>query len=83
MSQKVRVLRLLEYYGDREWIERQFGSHNLHGTKILANGNQIRECILGQFPIPLSEDEATTVTESGKRIADEELFKALNARDEK
>ena len=58
MTEKIRVLRILEYVGDREWIEdtlrqssipnegaKDFGSHSHPEYK-----NTIKSCIIDKFP---------------------------------
>jgi hypothetical protein len=52
MSDIVRVLRILEYVGDREWVET-----TLMRTAVPANGEHrinnvctIRSAIIGQYP---------------------------------
>lgn len=64
MSEKVRVLRILEYVGDREWVE-----HCLKGNRVPLNGskeltskshpeynNVIKSAIIDQFPEILEKD---------------------------
>jgi len=48
MSNFVRVLRLIEYVGVREDVEKQV-SLSLHGTKKGINGIVIRATTLGEF----------------------------------
>jgi hypothetical protein len=45
---KIRVLRVIEYTGDREWIEKTL-EKSLHGTWRLPNGGEIRSSIIGDF----------------------------------
>lgn len=58
MNNKVRVLRIIEYVGDREWIEmtlkqsnipvdgiKEFHSHDHPETK-----NVIKSCLVDKFP---------------------------------
>ena len=60
MSDKVRVLRILEYVGDREWIE-----ECLKGSCVPLNGIRkdfkkdcvIKSAIIDQFPEILNKTE--------------------------
>jgi hypothetical protein len=45
---RVRVLRLIEYIGEREWVE-ETTKRSLHGTKVLDRG-QIVGVTIGEFP---------------------------------
>ena len=60
MSEKVRVLRILEYVGDRELVEEtlQKGSVPADGVKIIGNNNQniIKSCLIDKFPEILEND---------------------------
>jgi hypothetical protein len=49
----VRVLRVVEYVGPRDAVERQVAS-SLHGERSLSNGLVIRAATLGEFPEILS-----------------------------
>ena len=66
MGERVRVLRILEYVGDREWVEDTLkrSSVPLNGTSFKNTGknNIIKSAIIDQFPEVLtdakeSEDE--------------------------
>jgi len=48
--EKVRVIRVLEYVGDRKWVEAVLEQRAIKGTKNIENGGIIREAILGDFP---------------------------------
>ena len=50
MTERVRVLRLIEYTGDREWVERTV-SRSIKGTLIVneSKGQMIRAVSLGDF----------------------------------
>lgn len=54
-TDRVRVLRLVEYEGPREWVERTV-EKSIHGTKDVFNGTgaggpyYIRAVTLGSFP---------------------------------
>ncbi len=52
---RVRVLRLLEYEGPRDWIEAALAQRGVKGTKDLGNGCVIREGIIGDFPVVVEE----------------------------
>ena len=47
---RVRVIRVLEYEGPREWIEVCLAARTVKGTKDCGNGCAIREAIVGDFP---------------------------------
>lgn len=53
---KVRVLRVVEYIGTREWVERTVAG-SLHGTMVLKDG-EIRAATVGAYPEVLSAGEA-------------------------
>ncbi len=49
MSDKVRLLRIIEYIGPREWVE-EIVSKSIQGTKIIAKDKIITAVTLGTFP---------------------------------
>lgn len=51
----VRVLRIIEYVGERTWVE-EVVSNSINGTKVLPRG-EIRAATVGLFPEVL-ENEA-------------------------
>lgn len=59
MSEKVRVLRISEYVGDKEWVENTLknGSVPADGTKMVdSHGkNMIKSCLIDKFPEILEE----------------------------
>ena len=59
MGDKVRVLRILEYVGDREWIEDTLkrGSVPTDGIKDLGNGNMIKSALIDKFPEIINKTE--------------------------
>lgn len=59
MSDKVRVLRILEYVGDREWVEECLKGSvvPLNGQKQLNNGNIIKSALIDNFPEILIKGE--------------------------
>lgn len=60
MSDKVRVLRILEYVGDREWVEEAFKLTcvPVDGVKYFGNqsGNMIKSCLVDKFPEILNRE---------------------------
>lgn len=52
MSDKVRVLRIIEYVGDREWVEDTLkkGSIPADGAKDFGKGKIIKSCLIDKFP---------------------------------
>ncbi|NFH40819.1 hypothetical protein [Clostridium sporogenes] len=61
MSDKVRVLRILEYVGDREWVEVALQKTNvpIDGIKIFGKNNEniIKSCIIDKFPEILNKNK--------------------------
>jgi len=55
--EKVRVIRVLEYVGDRKWVEAVLEQRAIKGTKNIENGGIIREAILGDFPEIVEEQK--------------------------
>lgn len=65
---RVRVIRVLEYEGPRDWVEATLAQNAVKGTKNLGNGCVIREGMIGDFPVVVGEiekaiHEKTTVKE--------------------
>lgn len=52
---RVRVLRVLEYEGPREWIEATLNTRAVKGTRDIGNGCSIREALVGDFPQVVEE----------------------------
>lgn len=48
MKDIVRVLRVIEYVGEREWVERTI-ERSIHGTMKCGQG-EIRAAVVGAFP---------------------------------
>ena len=46
---RVRVLRVIEYIGPRDWIEKQVAA-SIHGTKDLGQGRLINVATIGAYP---------------------------------
>lgn len=47
-NQKYRVLRIIEYVGEREWVDEQITKRQVKGTHWIPNGRGvIREAIIG------------------------------------
>lgn len=65
---KVRVLRVVEYIGTREWVERTV-ARSLHGTMVLKDG-EIRAATVGAYPEVLSAGEAAEEGEDPKVALD-------------
>ena len=72
MSDIVRVLRLVEYVGPREWVEKTV-QQSLHGTRTLeepgtgSSGARITAITLTEYPEVLDTTEA--LREDERRIA--------------
>lgn len=65
MRDIVRVLRVIEYVGDRQWVEGQVDK-SIHGTKIpnpRFPHNQIRVATIGTYPEILGQVEDQVVGE--------------------
>lgn len=45
----VRILRVIEYTGPRDWVERQVAA-SIHGTKDLGKNRIIRGATIGTYP---------------------------------
>ncbi len=57
MTDRIRVLRVLEYEGPREWVENTLANNAVKGEKRFSkNGDTyiIRESIVGETPVVLS-----------------------------
>ena len=50
MTEIVRVLRLLEYVGERDWVEHTISNNGVKGERKCGGANVIREATIGQFP---------------------------------
>lgn len=55
-KEPVRVVRLIEYIGTREWVEHSLNNRGVKGTRIVTGGCMIREAILGEFPEVMKVD---------------------------
>lgn len=60
---RVRVLRVLEYEGTREWLEFTLSNNAIKGTKIFDNGCTIREASIGEFPQVVEEPKEEPLPE--------------------
>lgn len=49
MTEIVRVLRIVEYVGPRDWVEKTV-QESIHGTKHLGEMKSIRAATIGEFP---------------------------------
>jgi hypothetical protein len=60
MTDKVRVLRVVEYVGSREDVEKQI-ENSIHGTRRFRTGSggemQIRVATVGEYPEILEKEE--------------------------
>jgi hypothetical protein len=68
MNDIVRVLRVIEYVGPREAVEKQV-SDSLHGQKQLNNGVLIKAATIGNYPeiLQSADKESTFNDECGKQ----------------
>ena len=54
---RVRVIRVLEYEGPRDWVETCLAVRGVKGTKDCGEGRIIREAIVGDFPVVVEQVE--------------------------
>ena len=54
MKDQIRVLRVVEYIGQRKWVEETI-ARSIKGTKIVSGFGQIRAATIGDYPELLSE----------------------------
>ena len=54
---RVRVIRVLEYEGTREWVEDLLKTRCVHGYLKMEHGGVIREAIIGDFPEIVEEEK--------------------------
>jgi hypothetical protein len=57
MEETVRVLRIIEYVGPRNWVERVV-SESIHGTKMIGDDRMIRAATIGEYPEILDRKES-------------------------
>ena len=50
MEEIVRVLRILEYVGERSWVEHTLANNGVKGERRCGKVNVIREASVGQYP---------------------------------
>ena len=82
----IRVLRIVQYEGPREWVERTV-TNAVHNTRIVGPGKRITACTLGAFgesigePKPYTPD---TTDPAERRFADavRVLWNAFNHLDD-
>lgn len=55
MTEIVRVLRVVEYIGPRDWVERTIAK-SIHGTKFIDDGKMISAATIGEFPEILNKE---------------------------
>jgi hypothetical protein len=53
----VRVLRIVEYVGPRDWVE-QTVAGSINGTRVIAADRHISAATIGAFPEILKKEEA-------------------------
>lgn len=53
MPDQVRVLRIVEYIGDRKWVEDTV-TRAIHGTRIVGAGRRISAVTLHEYPEALN-----------------------------
>lgn len=57
-DKKYRILRIIEYTGEHEWIAEQINKRMVKGTYHIPNGRGvIREAIIGETPEVVDPDE--------------------------
>lgn len=60
MSDKYRILRIIEYTGEREWVDEQINKRLVKGTYHIPNGRGvIREAIIGETAEVVDLDHAS------------------------
>ena len=64
---RVRVIRVLEYEGPRDWVEACLTARTVKGTKDCGSGCVIREAIVGDFPAVVEE------TREVEKLTDKEM----------
>ena len=60
MKEQARMLRILEYVGDRDWVDEQISKRMVKGSYVLPNGRGvIREAVVGDITelLPLVEQQ--------------------------
>lgn len=55
MTDIVRVLRVVEYVGERAWVEETV-ARSIQGTKQINRRNSIKAATIGAYPELLEED---------------------------
>ena len=73
MTDRVRVLRVLEYEGPREWVENTLANNAVKGEKRFHKGGElyvIRESIIGETPTVLKSEpeQDDLVAETAREI---------------
>ena len=58
MSDQVRVLRIIEYVGDRDWVENTLNKGSIPSDGIKTFGdNTIKSCLIDKFPEIIEKQE--------------------------
>ncbi len=71
---RVRVIRVLEYEGPRDWVETCLGARTVKGTKDCGNGCVIREGMIGDFPVVVEEEVKESFIRESKKAVFMERF---------
>ena len=53
----IRVLRIIEYQGPRDWVEKTL-STSIYGTKYVSPDCKISAATIGSFPEILNKEES-------------------------
>jgi len=53
MTDRVRVLRVLEYEGPRDWVESCIANRSVKGIRRIGVASIIRESVIGETPVVL------------------------------
>lgn len=76
----VRVVRILEYSGPRQWVEKTMERNAVKGTRHFGRGQIIREGVLGDYPEQLGGDLNGEVNKLLHDVADLPLTTAKEVR---
>jgi len=59
----IRVLRIVEYVGERAWVERTVAK-SIHGTHQIDNNNKINAATVGAYPDILNVIDGSLIKEA-------------------
>lgn len=62
MSNRVRVLRLIEYVGTPEWVNKCIEGRAVKGRRVISGDNFIQEGIIGEVPEVLPSPDPLMLT---------------------